>query len=76
MKLAQGMGVHAVRASTAEDLLKALEYALAHPGPHLIEAVVPESLSGAKRRLLPWLLRSLPHLPPGVARALKRKIAP
>ena len=23
-----------------------------------------------------WLLRSLPSLPPGVARALKRKIAP
>ena len=27
-------------------------------------------------KLLPWLLRSLPSLPPGVARALKRKIAP
>ena len=26
--------------------------------------------------LLPWLLRSLPSLPPAVARALKRKIAP
>ena len=75
-RLAQGMGVHAVRAGTAEEFVKALEYALAQPGPHLIEAVVPESLSGAKRKLLPWLLRSLPHLPPGMARALKRKIAP
>ena len=45
-------------------------------GPHLIEAVVPESLSGAKRKLLPWLLRSLPHLPPALARGLKKKIAP
>mgnify|MGYP006212220251 CR=1 FL=1 len=27
-------------------------------------------------KLLPWLLRSLPSLPPAVARALKRKIAP
>ncbi|WP_284465777.1 acetolactate synthase large subunit, partial [Diaphorobacter nitroreducens] len=35
-QLAQGMGVHAVRASTAEDFCQALEYALAHPGPHLI----------------------------------------
>jgi acetolactate synthase-1/2/3 large subunit len=74
--LAQGMGVHAVRTDTAEGFTKALEYALATPGPHLIEALVPESLSGAKRKVLPWLLRSLPHLPPAVARALKRKIAP
>lgn len=75
-QLGQGMGVHAVRATTTEDFLKALEYALAQPGPHLIEAVVPESLSGAKRRLLPWLLRSLPSLPQPLAQALKRKIAP
>lgn len=75
-QLAQGMGVHAVRAATAEEFVKALEYALAHPGPHLIEAMVPESLSGLKRKVLPWLLRSLPSIPPAVARALKRKIAP
>ncbi|MBU6466000.1 MAG: acetolactate synthase large subunit [Burkholderiales bacterium] len=74
--LAQGMGVHAVRTDTAEGFTKALEYALAEPGPHLIEALVPESLSGAKRKVLPWLLRSMPHLPQPVARALKRKIAP
>jgi acetolactate synthase-1/2/3 large subunit len=70
------MGVHGVRVSTAEELLKALEYALAHPGPHLIEAVVPESLNATKRKVLPWLLRSLPNLPKPVARALKKKIAP
>ena len=75
-RLAQGMGVHAARVATAQDLLQALRYALAQPGPHLIEAVVPESLSGAKRRLLPWMLRALPGLPPAAARALKRKIAP
>ncbi len=75
-QLAQGMGVHAVRTSDAEDFTKALEYALATPGPHLIEALVPESLSVAKRRILPWLLRSLPNLPQPLAQALKRKIAP
>lgn len=75
-QLAQGMGVHAVRTNSAEDFTKALEYALATPGPHLIEALVPESLSGAKRRLLPWLLKSLPNLPRPLAQALKRKIAP
>ncbi|MBI2380605.1 MAG: acetolactate synthase large subunit [Gammaproteobacteria bacterium] len=75
-QLAQGMGVHAIRANTAEDFVKALEYALAMPGPHLIEAVVPEALNGVKRKLLPHLLRSLPGLPRPLARALKRKIAP
>ena len=30
-----------------------LEYALATPGPHLDQALVPESLSGAKRRYCP-----------------------
>ncbi len=75
-QLAQGMGVHATRAQTANDFCQALEYALAQPGPHLIEALVPESLAGAKRRVLPWLLKSLPNLPQPVAQALKRKIAP
>lgn len=75
-RLAQGMGVHAVRAETAEDFCQALEYALAHKGPHLIDAVVPESLNRTKRRILPWLLRSLPNLPKPLAMALKKKLAP
>ena len=75
-QLAHGMGVHGVRVGTAEEMVKALEYARGPPGPHLLEAMVPESLSGAKRKVLPWLLRSLPSLPRPVARALKRKIAP
>lgn len=75
-RIAQGMGVHAVQADTAEGFTAALQYALANPGPHLIEAVVPEALSGARRKVLPWLLRSLPHLPQPVAAALKRKLAP
>ncbi|MBX3689214.1 acetolactate synthase large subunit [Dokdonella sp.] len=75
-RLAQGMGVHGVRAETADDLIKALRYALETPGPHLIEAMVPESLGKAKRRLLPWLLRSLPRLPRSLQRTLKARIAP
>ncbi|GLZ23972.1 acetolactate synthase I/II/III large subunit [Stutzerimonas stutzeri] len=75
-RLAQGMGVHAVRVETAEELLRAMEYALANPGPHLIEAMVPQALNAAKRRMLPWLLRALPNLPPSLASAVKRKIAP
>jgi acetolactate synthase-1/2/3 large subunit len=75
-RLAQGMGVHGVRVGTAEEFCQALEYALAHPGPHLIEALIPESLNGMKRALLPWLLRSLPSLPLSMSRALKRRLAP
>ena len=75
-RLAQGMGVHGVRVDTADGFTHALEYALAQPGPHLIEALIPESLGGAKRRILPWMLRALPNLPQPVARALKRKLAP
>ena len=39
--LARGMGMTAGRATTAEDLVRELRGALAAPGPHLIEAVVP-----------------------------------
>ncbi|TKA09449.1 acetolactate synthase large subunit [Actinacidiphila oryziradicis] len=39
--IARGMGVPASRATTAEDLTTQLAKALAEPGPHLIEAVVP-----------------------------------
>lgn len=75
-QIAQGMGVHGVRVSTAEELNKALEYALEHTGPHLIEVMVPESLSGVKRKVLPWVLKSLPKLPLPLTRSLKKKIAP
>ncbi len=75
-RLAQGMGVHAVRVETAEAFCQALEYALKQPGPHLIEAIVPESISGARRKVLPWLLRSVPKLPLPLARVIKKKLAP
>ena len=39
--LASGMGVPASRAETAEDLADQLRRALAEPGPHLIDAVLP-----------------------------------
>ncbi len=76
VRMAQGMGVHAIRADTAEDFCKAMEYALEQPGPHLIEAIVPETLNRTKRRVLPWLLRSIPNLPRPMARVIKKKLAP
>jgi acetolactate synthase-1/2/3 large subunit len=42
--IATGLGVPASRACTAGELAEQLKRALAEPGPHLIEAVVPSSL--------------------------------
>ncbi|HEX3480828.1 MAG TPA: acetolactate synthase large subunit [Kofleriaceae bacterium] len=39
--LARGMGMSAERATTADELVAQLRRALAEPGPHLIEALVP-----------------------------------
>ena len=76
VQLGLSMGVHAVRAQTAEEFCMALENALRSPGPHLIEAVVPSAFSGLKLRLLPSLLASLDKLPRPLARLIKRKVAP
>lgn len=44
VKIAEGMGVPARRVTTCEELADALRWALADPGPHLIDAVVPSLL--------------------------------
>ena len=75
-QLAEGMGVRSTRATTPEEFTNALEGALARPGPHLIEAMVPPALTGLKLKLLPHLLGSLDRMPLSMARMLKRKIAP
>jgi acetolactate synthase-1/2/3 large subunit len=38
------MGVPAARAETADDLVRELQRALAEPGPHLIDAILPKGL--------------------------------
>lgn len=40
VRIAEGMGVPAVAANTAEDLVTALERAATEPGPHLIDALI------------------------------------
>ena len=42
--LAEGMGVPAARATTADELVTALERGLASPGPFLVDAVLPPRL--------------------------------
>jgi acetolactate synthase-1/2/3 large subunit len=76
VQMGLGLGVPSVRATTTADFVTALEHALATPGPHLIEAVVPSAFSGLKLKLLPYVLGSLAGLPSPLGRAVKRKLAP
>jgi len=43
VSLATGMGVDAARATTAEEFTSQFERAMAEPGPHLIDAVIPSA---------------------------------
>jgi acetolactate synthase-1/2/3 large subunit len=43
-ELANGMGVPAARAATADELVTALERGLTEPGPFLVDAVLPPRL--------------------------------
>lgn len=74
--LGKGMGVPSVRADTCEQLVDELERAVAEPGPHLIEVVIPSVYSGLRLRALPHALRALEILPGPVAKAVKRRIYP
>ncbi|HEX8206762.1 MAG TPA: thiamine pyrophosphate-dependent enzyme, partial [Solirubrobacteraceae bacterium] len=76
VKLAEGMGVPAVRADTCEDFGAALDRALAEPGPHLIEALVPSEYTGLRLKVMPKALNALEKLPRPLARAAKRKFYP
>jgi acetolactate synthase-1/2/3 large subunit len=76
VQMGLGLGVPSVRTTTTADFVAALERALATPGPHLIEAVVPSSISGMKLKLLPRVLASLAGLPAPLGRVIKRKLAP
>ncbi|NIH87394.1 acetolactate synthase large subunit [Amycolatopsis granulosa] len=44
VRISEGMGVPASRATTAEELADQFRHALAEPGPHLIDAAVPPLL--------------------------------
>ena len=74
--LARSLGVPSSRAETAEQLLGALDRALAEPGPHLIEAIVPTMFSALQLRAMPHALRALGKLPRPMAAALKRRLYP
>jgi acetolactate synthase-1/2/3 large subunit len=76
VKVAGGFGVPARRAETAEQLGEALEAAVAEPGPHLIEAMVPPAFSERQLKAMPVALNALRFLPRPVASAIQRRLNP
>ena len=76
VEIGAGFGVPSLRAETAQDLLAALERAVAEPGPHLIEVVVPNVFSLRQLRAMPYALRALAVLPRPIAAAVKRRLYP
>jgi acetolactate synthase I/II/III large subunit len=76
VQIATGLGVPSVRVSDAEELIEALEIAASEPGPHLIEAVVPSTLTPLQVRAMPYALRVLDRLPQPVAAAVKKRFYP
>jgi len=43
VKLSEGLGVQAVRATTADEFIREFSAAMREPGPRLIEAVLPRA---------------------------------
>jgi acetolactate synthase I/II/III large subunit len=75
VKLAAGCGVPAERADSGEQLVAALERAIAEPGPHLIEVPVPNVYSARQLQAMPYALRVIERLPRPIASALTRRLA-
>jgi acetolactate synthase-1/2/3 large subunit len=76
VQIATGLGVPSVRVESGEDLVAQLERAVAEPGPHLIETVVPSVYSDLKLRAMPHALNVLTKLPGPIAKAAKSRIYP
>jgi acetolactate synthase-1/2/3 large subunit len=76
VSLAKGLGVPATSVDTCESFAEALRRAIAEPGPHLIEALVPSAFSGFRLKAMPVALNALGKMPRPMAQAIKKRIAP
>jgi acetolactate synthase-1/2/3 large subunit len=76
VSIGTGMGIASSRAETAEDLVDALRRAIAEPGPHLIEVVIPVVFSARQLRAMPHAMRALEVLPRPIAQAVQRRLYP
>ncbi len=74
--LARGLGIPATRADSAEQLTDELRRAIAEPGPHVVEVVIPPVFSDRQLRAMPHALRALTALPRPLAAVVKRRLYP
>ncbi len=76
VEIGSAFGVPSRRVENAEELVGAIEHAVAEPGPHLIEARVPSTLTAAQLRVMPYALRALGALPGPLAARVKDRFYP
>ena len=76
VRIASGFGVPSRRVDTAETLTDELRRAVAEPGPHLIEVVIPTVFTARQLRAMPYALRAISSLPRPLAAAVKRRLYP
>jgi acetolactate synthase-1/2/3 large subunit len=76
VEIGTGFGVPSRWVANAEELVDAIEQAVAEPGPHLIEARVPSTLTPAQLRAMPYALRALGALPGPLAARVKDRLYP
>jgi acetolactate synthase-1/2/3 large subunit len=76
VELGTGFGVPSRWVANAEELVGAIEQAVAEPGPHLIEARVPSTLTPAQLRAMPYALKALGALPGPLAARVKDRLYP
>ena len=76
VKLGSAFGVPSRWVENAEELVGAIEHAVAEPGPHLIEARVPSTLTAAQLRAMPYALKALGALPGPLAARVKDRFYP
>lgn len=76
VSIAKGMGMPAQRVHKAKAFNKAIKNAFSEPGPHLIDAIVPNEFEGLKLKALPHLLGAIHRFPAPVAKAIKKKFSP
>jgi acetolactate synthase-1/2/3 large subunit len=74
-KLAAGFGVPSERVDDGAALMRALERALAEPGPHLIEVPVPNVYSARQLQAMPFALRVIERLPRPIASRVSKRLA-
>jgi acetolactate synthase-1/2/3 large subunit len=73
--IASGFGVPSERVDDGAGLIRALDRAVAEPGPHLIEVPVPNVYSARQLQAMPFALRVIERLPRPIAARVSKRLA-